>query len=1063
MSEDIRKSQIMEDNSTKYKFLTNQPLGEDLFKNKSQDKIARVVSNKIINDTDFKIIGIDGEWGSGKSNLVKLIENNLKDSHSFFIYDVWGHQEDEQRKAILIELTEFIKIENGLLKKSKKDWSIKLKELLANSKETVTLNQPYLSVGFIFSLLSIIYIPTVNVFKDSIKDFFEIDSWFWKLVLVAFPVLIVVGIYLYNVIGSWCDKKGFWRSFRISAEETFQVYTNKQKEETKIETISENQPSVRDFQNWMNDIDEDLNKKVVIVFDNFDRLPKKHILNIWSSIHIFFAEKKYNNIKVIVPFDREHVQNAFKELNSTDKTFGDDYINKTFDIVFRVTLPIMSDWKQFFENQWKKAFIEYDVNELKLVIQVYEFLNRRITPREIISFVNEILTIKLLDEKFKERYISIFVLKKDEILKDPLIAITHLDYLKGLKSFYQNDPDFAKQLTAIIYHIEIDNALELIYTQELQDSMNKNDVAQFNTICKSEFIDSIFNSAISNLEILENPIKTLSHLESDANLSKLHIDQAWNLFYYKTLNNKRDIDKLEVEDWQMILINNHLDNQYLSNLLHGYSSILDDTNCSEYVSLVDKLVGKIGEERTIPLIYDKGISPKDFVGLVENKTKEYHRYKLISSEQTLDEYLSKLKIDEVLKLKNTSILSQSFILPKYKMLLKTNLNLYIDQNSVQLANDVILKLKETSKSASELKDILEDSRIYSLYANNLSSELIIINELIAMRIAKANKFEASYQSYFQDVLNKEDEDRSNGIVATILNYVSYDDLLLATKHFKSSLFFKQIILKMFTMSDLTKTANIFSLIYSYKEIKSGLGVLDDRLLKEFNRWEVDKSVLEVENLDDDFIEDCFKYSELDISKSFTEKFNSDFINLSEEDYEIIFGNVRNVHFRYFDQLDLRSLTQTSLDVFERKLLKKLKEDNMDAQWWRIFRVYESNNDTLSVVNSLKNIRDQFLTSNIELNIHTGVQILPYLFKHGLLSPNTDVFRTIIKNSFISDDRFINILLTHADYLKALYQDSAQTEKEGFRNIVNEKRDANELLESLAKSIGLRKSKEKSED
>ncbi|WP_080778463.1 hypothetical protein [Chryseobacterium phocaeense] len=57
------------DNSeSNYKFLTNHPLGEDLFKNKSQDKIATVISEKILDEKDFKIIGIDGTWGSGKSN-----------------------------------------------------------------------------------------------------------------------------------------------------------------------------------------------------------------------------------------------------------------------------------------------------------------------------------------------------------------------------------------------------------------------------------------------------------------------------------------------------------------------------------------------------------------------------------------------------------------------------------------------------------------------------------------------------------------------------------------------------------------------------------------------------------------------------------------------------------------------------------------------------------------------------------------------------------------------------------------------------------------------------------
>ena len=113
----------MEENSNElknYNFIKNQPLGEDLFENKSQEKIATVISEKIINEPDFKIIGIDGEWGSGKSNLVRLIEKKLEKSHKFFIYDVWGHQEDEQRKSILVELTDFIKSEKDLLKKGNK-------------------------------------------------------------------------------------------------------------------------------------------------------------------------------------------------------------------------------------------------------------------------------------------------------------------------------------------------------------------------------------------------------------------------------------------------------------------------------------------------------------------------------------------------------------------------------------------------------------------------------------------------------------------------------------------------------------------------------------------------------------------------------------------------------------------------------------------------------------------------------------------------------------------------------------------------------------------------------
>lgn len=1060
----------MAENSTteitkNYTFLINQPLGEDLFKNKSQDKIAKVISEKIINDVDFKIIGIDGAWGSGKSNLVKLIETRLASSHDFFIYDVWGHQEDEQRKAILVEITEFINSRENLLKKNTKDWNFKLKQLLANSKETITINQPYLSVGFIFSLLSIVYIPTVNVFKDSMADFFKIEKLFWKLVLVLFPIFIVIFIYLYNFLRNW-KKNGFLKSFKISAEETFQVYTNKQKEETKIETISDNQPSVRDFQKWMKEIDEDLNRKIVIVFDNFDRLPKKHILNIWSSIHIFFAEKKYTNIKVILPFDREHVQNAFKELNSNneDKTFGDDYVNKTFDIVFRVTLPIMSDWKNFFENQWKNAFVEHDDDELKLVIQVYEFLNRRITPREIISFINEILTIKLLDESFKERYIAIFILKKDEILKSPLKAVTELDYLKGLKSIYLNDSNFAKQLTAIIYHIEVEDALELIYTQELKDSLNKNDVEQFNLICKSEFIDNIFTQAIIEIDVPENPIKTLSKLDRDTKLTQFNILQAWDNLYFKVLNNESSIDKLEIEEWQILLIKNYNDDRYLNLLLKKYINLLDEANIFEYISLIDKIVDELNQEKIFDLLSDKKIKPQSLIEIIEHKSDKYKKYKLFSNDKEIDNYISKLKIEDILKLKNTYILNKNFNLNQYKEFLKTNLNTFIDQNNIQSANDTLIKLKETSKEKNaDLKDILDEGRIYSLYTNNSSSNLPIIKDLIAMRIAKGESFSSSYTNYFQPFLDGGDKELASEIALTISNYINYGDLVLKSSFFKNSPLFKLIINILTSNTSITKRANVLDLIKNYSAIKSNIDINDDLLLKQIARWELDKEKLDIDQVDDHFILDCFKYQNIEISKVFIEKFNNDFKELSQESYETVFNNEKDIHFKYFENLKQDSLTQISLDTFQDYFCKKLKDNEVNNHWWKILKKYESNHDNLSILGMLRTIRDGFLSSKIDITIESAKILMPYFIKYKILEAKTDVFRTIIKNTFLNDEEFISIILENSDFIKSLYQNSPYDQKDGFRNAINEKRDSIQSIENLAKLLGIKKPKNNSEE
>ena len=1047
-------------------FIKNQPLGEDLFENKSQEKIASVISYEVIKNPDFKIIGIDGEWGSGKSNLVKLIEKKLEKSHKFFVYDVWGHQEDEQRKSILIELTEFIKSEPNLVKK-KNNWDNKLKLLLAKSKETKTINQPYLSIGFIFSLLSIVYIPIVNVFKDSMVDFFEIKRWYWKLLLVAFPIFIVIGIYCWNVIKNWSINdfcKSFRRSFRLSAEETFQVYTNKQREETKIETISENEPSVREFQKWMQEINDDLQEPIVIVFDNFDRLPKKHILSIWSSIHIFFAEKGYSNIKVIIPFDREHIQNAFKDLNNGEnKSFGEDYVNKTFDIVFRVTKPIMSDWKKFFEEQWKKAFTECDEIEMNLVIQVYEFLNRRITPREIISFINEVLTIKLLDEKYKERYISIFILQKDKILENPLKAVSdYKEILGGLYHIYSNDKEYPKQLTAIIYHIEVDKALELIYTQELRESMLKNDIQKFNEICRADFIDSIFYSAIKDVSTFENPILALGSLDKDTKVSTQYIKQTWETFYNRVLGLDRRMGDLIINDWQIYLIKNISDNKYLLKLLENYFELIDDTNIKKYIDLIDKLISYFTKERVLNSLKENEISEGNYVKLIEYKSKEYNKYKLSVDYNLLDEYLSKLDIDNILRLEKMKYLPKDYDFKKYREKLKTALNNFSSQNNIQSANDILIKIKEISHESGILKDLLSDSYIYILYGNNSSLELPIINELIAMRIAKGGNFNSTHINYFNSVLNTEDTQKAEAIANTILNYTSYGDLLLSSEYFKKHPLFRLIILSVFERTNIEETVNIQSLINRYQYIKKALQIDDNSLLKELNRWSIEKNKLNVNTLDDKFLNDCFENEELEISNAVSSVFNEDFSNLDKEGYEKVFDNTGNdVHFKFFQYLKDKTLTQLSLDVFETRFIELLEQNsNIKEQWWNILEVYDTKSSYISLINLLKNILGKITNSKIELSLEITNKLLPYFFKYDLLTSQKDVFRLVIKNEFLSDTTFIKLLIENSEKLKELYRIASKEDKDGFRNLLNEQRDSNVDIDNLTKSIDIRRTKEK---
>lgn len=110
--------------TTEYpRFISNRPCGEDKFDGNSQQRLAESIAehfkrNDALPKDDAlpRIIGIEGGWGSGKSNVVKLLnKNHFKDKgYILFEYDAWGHQEDLQRRSFLELLTEELIAENLL-------------------------------------------------------------------------------------------------------------------------------------------------------------------------------------------------------------------------------------------------------------------------------------------------------------------------------------------------------------------------------------------------------------------------------------------------------------------------------------------------------------------------------------------------------------------------------------------------------------------------------------------------------------------------------------------------------------------------------------------------------------------------------------------------------------------------------------------------------------------------------------------------------------------------------------------------------------------------------------
>lgn len=148
----------------KLQYLSQEALGNDDSLDKSQQKLAASIASLLTKKHEGvnpqknilpKVIGLEGRWGSGKSNLLKHLESELCGSHVMYVYNAWGHQEDEQRRTLLEGVTKFLvdKERKGPFAGVAK-WTSKARDLCSLKRYTATNLKVTLGMGtFVFPIL----------------------------------------------------------------------------------------------------------------------------------------------------------------------------------------------------------------------------------------------------------------------------------------------------------------------------------------------------------------------------------------------------------------------------------------------------------------------------------------------------------------------------------------------------------------------------------------------------------------------------------------------------------------------------------------------------------------------------------------------------------------------------------------------------------------------------------------------------------------------------------------------------------------------------------------------
>ena len=875
-------------------FIPDKPIGIDCFEGHSQERLAHGICNyvrmaddvpesKVDNAKESKktlprIIGLEGDWGSGKSNVVSMIEGELKgEGYYTFTYDAWGHQEDLQRRSILETLTGKlisdkvlqgnvkIPMRNG--KMNEASWGDQLSLLLSNKTTTIKHSVPHLSGAAVWGICLVAAFAVITVISGLLLD--EVRRFpVWAAILLDLVPLflgIVVSIIYRCKDGNW--------------SRMLSIISQQEDDTIDEEYTSSEEPSVSEFKNWMKAISDYLGsnkkrqyKKLIIVFDNMDRLPSEKVMQLWSSIYTFFAGGDFDNIWAIIPYDYTHLCQAIYGSEESDEIKGMDidrikqFISKTFPITYHVPQPVITDYRKLFSTYFDEAFGP-NIHDKEHICQVFMHLNVQPNPRTVIRFVNELVAMHLQwsGEKYRLQNQALYILKKDYLFYQGEHLDTQLlseELFDMISPFYPDCDKVRTELCQYAYGLDDEKlANEIPLRNEL-----KRLIAEGKSL--KEYVEepnfiSVFEKVMSDIDqaTLDKAIKSMTSMD-DAILTaevEERIKAKWD--FLANLKRESRYTSHEYDENLTILIH-HATPKRIAQMARSFASAMQRVRVIDGASFFQaqhKLQLALKEAKVTvddsdwyqPTLCEAG----QFVQYVCEAKELYAHYGLTTDVKSLNKYLLNGATSGNSQV--TTVVDHIKEDLNYDLTeLKGELKSAIQQDSIKDNIAVAAYVNRVLDPGSELLSVRFKKETVSSYLNGRQApwadELPVgLEDVMAMSLADGND------------IKEVDDAMIPRICLCMSRYMTYTDVL---KHMGSdgSAFRK---LNLYCIEN--KKGGSLDLVYVARhlhELHAALGFDIATLLKHFNMWgPIDWGELD---LDNDYVKEVKIYVQQPLFKAY---------------------------------------------------------------------------------------------------------------------------------------------------------------------------------------------------
>lgn len=539
--------------------------------------VADVLADYIETETRGGSIGLEGEWGTGKSNILfflkKELEQRCKKKVAFHTFNAWEHEGDDLRRSFLEELN--TNLNNGDTAVANAIWEDR--EHVA--EHTTRSIRPLAILLAILIALIPVYSAALGYldpkYVDSVKQISllregleavgvaqvgTVVRWLFGLTLVPLVLILLCASYacIQGLFGIPWPKGAFeqgapkWKRMGQALIHMFSIVDTSATGTTKTDISRSPASSFDTFRRHLRSILQSARAKktkIVIAVDNIDRLAPASAQKFWASLAPFFEKAAVeeaghlpDGLFLVMPYAKSQLELIYGQSNDLRvvregpeggylkapelREFADradGYIEKSFDIVLEVPKPIFGDWNKYLEERLCQSFPELvkAIDDRERICHLYNYSGAWSTsPRQMNTFVNQLVLLRAQRNRIDDTPIHLTTLAAyilEKLGQLPVVGIHRLDSVKEASIV---DQDYPTLFAAIYYGVPRESAAQAVLQQPIRDALYSSGNSE-----RSTLVDLIEVPSFG--KIFEQEVAGLAPLQRAGADMIIHI--AWHL------------------------------------------------------------------------------------------------------------------------------------------------------------------------------------------------------------------------------------------------------------------------------------------------------------------------------------------------------------------------------------------------------------------------------------------------------------------------------------------------------------------------------------------------------